>query len=411
MKCQSHSTVDPDPYDAGAELGDAVASIEPHAVILFSSINYDLAELRTGLRDALGNPDVIIFGGTGDGAYNRERVISHGASALAIHAEGVSFTLARCGGADSDPQGAGRACATSLLEAANRAQSGVGPPDEMPVRLAFLLSDLCVDGAAMVAGVREVLDVPLVGGLVGDDWTFKQGHMVIGDEVCERSVGMLGLSGKFEFASHTASGWQPIGRPGVVSGAEGRTVYSVNGQRTFDFIADQTGLPPVGLDLGVVAMGVAVADGATANGDGRGSGRTFLRSPVRLDANSGAIEYFSAIPVGTTVQVCMADKDQVLAGAEQVASGLEQLSFSPAGIIAVSCSGRKVILGSQIDEELHGIQSAIADDVPLTGFASFGEIGPFRTGCNGSVAHTPSYFHNVSLVCLALGPADEVENC
>jgi hypothetical protein len=44
--------------------------------------------------------------------------------------------------------------------------------------------------------------------------------------------------------------------------------------------------------------------------------------------------------------------------------------------MAVSCVGRRLVLGARTEEELESVVDAIGNSVPLIGFYSYGEIAP-----------------------------------
>src|SRR5512136_2368837 len=89
MKAVSASTLDLDPYRAGVDLADGLASVAPEVVFLFSSIEFhDATELPQAIYDTLGNENLIIIGCTGEGYLETRKVADVGACALGINFEG-----------------------------------------------------------------------------------------------------------------------------------------------------------------------------------------------------------------------------------------------------------------------------------------------------------------------------------
>ncbi|MBE9546129.1 MAG: hypothetical protein IMF10_01375, partial [Proteobacteria bacterium] len=89
MKCKSVSSENVDPYNAGSEIADSLEEIKPEVILLFPSVHYaDFTDLYDGIFDVLENPDTIIFGATGDGFYETNRVGSRGVAALGINSFG-----------------------------------------------------------------------------------------------------------------------------------------------------------------------------------------------------------------------------------------------------------------------------------------------------------------------------------
>ena len=81
--------------------------------------------------------------------------------------------------------------------------------------------------------------------------------------------------------------------------------------------------------------------------------------------------------------------------------GLKNLDFEVAGALVISCAGRKWILGSKVKEETERLFSMLGHKIPLAGYPSFGEIGPFRNPDN---TYTDSFFHNETYILLFIGP-------
>lgn len=381
MKAKSLGSMNPDAYEAGIEIGDAVAGIEPEAIVLFSSIHYNIEEFYEGLMSGKLNRDVIVFGGTGDGFYETSATSNVGISALAISSEGkIRWAVSVKTDSNEQPDIAAEACARDVL-----AQLG-GRAD-----LALAMADISNDGVKLVAGLSRAMKNPFLGGLTGDDWQFKKGCIMVNGKTYTRAVAVLGMSGDFAFALNTASGWKPLGKIGVIDEVSGNVVHTIDGKRAFDFIEEQFGMPPAEATLGMIPM---------ASYDSHNSQHFFLRTPSKLDIASGDVTYFGSLERGASVRVCNATVEDVLDGVNEAVTKIGALQFNPICAIVISCGARKWILRDRSREEVHRIFSALDREIPMIGLPSVGEIGPFRQE-NGSYSH--SFFHNVSIVVLLLG--------
>lgn len=65
------------------------------------------------------------------------------------------------------------------------------------------------------------------------------------------------------------------------------------------------------------------------------------------------------------------------AASEAALSCLQVNSFNPKLALLISCVGRKLILGSRIDEEVEAV-SEIFGNTAIAGFYSYGEISPLK---------------------------------
>jgi len=64
--------------------------------------------------------------------------------------------------------------------------------------------------------------------------------------------------------------------------------------------------------------------------------------------------------------------------------------------MAVSCVSRIIYMGQEIEDEIEAACEQFADDVPIAGFYSFGELGPTKT------KKDPVSLHNETFCLLAM---------
>ncbi len=381
MKTKSFSTSNIDPYEAGMEIGQAFKDIKPEAIIMFASVNYaDFSELYEGIYDELGNKDVIIFGGTGDGYYESDRVENVGVGALAFNSQGkVEWTVDVEAGLAEDSFRTGQACAQKIKNAA---------ADE--IKLAFVMAGMSGDGAKMTAGIRTEFSAPCVGGLTGDDRHFQHGIVLVNGRMHEDAIGILALSGDVQFAMNLASGWAPVGEIATVEEAEGNRIFKIDGMSTVDFIHKQFGKPPSEVDITTLSMAAYQQPECETY---------VMRTPFKMDED-GSLTYFGSVEEGTPVRVCTATREEVLGGVSEALQGLPELDFDPSAALIISCAGRKWVLGERTKEELERTSSELKPTLPLLGLPSFGEIAPHK---NEDGTYTGTYFHNVTFIILLLG--------
>lgn len=382
MKCKSVSSENVDPYNAGSEIADSLEEIKPEVILLFPSVHYaDFTDLYDGIFDVLENPDTIIFGATGDGFYETNRVGSRGVAALGINSFGkIKWTVATRTGLGEDSFQASRECAQEILDKA-----------EEPVRLAILFSDgLTGDGVKVIEGADNVIAGTIVGGTAGDDRKFERGYVLANRKGIRDAVGILGLSGDFSFATNSASGWKPTGVAGVVEEASDNIIRQIEGMSTIDFVKEQLVTLPAEAEMGLFPLAAYDSEG-----------RFQLRASMSWDRSTGELTVAGRVEKGTPVRVCTASIEDILSGVKISLDGLKNLDFEATGALVISCAARKWILGSKVKEETERLFSALGHKIPLAGYPSFGEIGPFRNPDN---TYTDSFFHNETYILLFIGP-------
>lgn len=380
MRCASIYSSNIDSYEAGLEIAESLIEVEPQVVLLFTSIQYDYSELLEGMSDVFDYKMPLIVGGTGDGVYETNGVYTYGATALGLGFEHeIKTSLAFASGGDQNPFDVAKECASKNVKELG------GTPD-----FAFCFADLSCDGTQVTEGLFAGGLKVFQGGLTGDDWQFKEGRVYMPQGAFQGSIVSLALKNDLSFRLNTASGWKPVGSPGFVEEAEGNIIRRINGLSTFDFIYQELGMPLAEAAFGVLPLAAYIEDKPDL---------FLLRTPRDMNIESGQITYFGGIEEGTKVRVCSASKEDIINGVNNALSNMQKLDFTPKCAVIVSCGARKMMLGDQVNKELEILFKHIGKSIPVTGYVSFGEIGPFWNDND----YTRSYFHNVSYVINLIG--------
>ncbi len=379
MRARSVATRQLDPYRAGLQLGEGLADLAPEVVFLFSSIHYQGSpELLEGLHDALGRAPVVV-GATGDGFYESVTLAEIGACALGLNSAGrVRWHLATATGVAADVEGA-LARSIDALHAAAGAE---------PLSLCVLFADFRADAAKLVDVLQARVGAPAIGGLAGDEYRMQRCFVYAGREALSDGLAVLGATGDLRFAIHVAGDLVPIGRPGVVTGAEGTRLLGVDGLSAMDFIARQAGKPLSMADLGIAAFRLTSGDDASL---------CCLRTIREIDAAGGSVTLFGAVQHGQSIQFCQASPEVIVRDVREISARLSRQSGQPAAGLVISCAGRKHVLGGREDDhEVGAVREGYGKIFPLAGFPSFGEIGPRRT----ADGYTRTLFHNMTYILL-----------
>ena len=386
MRAVSITTIELDSYNAGRELGEGLAELQPDVVILFSSIHYDFQEQYEGLCDGLGTREVTVFGGTGDGFFETDSGAAIGVAALGINGEGAMRSHCHVEpGVSADSRAAGKRCAEALAAAAG---------DDAP-RLALVMFDyLESSDNYVVEGINEVLGCPVFGGAASDDRKLERSFVLHNGQATKDAVGMLGLSGEFSFAVEVENGTLPVSEAGIVEAATGNTLERISGRNAMDFVAERLGRSAdsfTDYDIGLISVQ------CSPNAD---MGDSQFRSVAKWHRDTGALDTFGPVEVGQHVRVAMPTSDDLIHGVEAVLERHERRAgFEPVAGLGVSCAGRKWLLGDRFDEEIQTIRKQ-RRALPVIGFPSLGEIAPRRRE-DGS--YSANLFHNVSFVFALLG--------
>ncbi|WP_296449598.1 FIST signal transduction protein [Rhodoferax sp. UBA5149] len=388
MRAKSASTTITDPYRAALFLGQSLAEISPEVVFLFVTVHYsDWHEFMDGLYDGLDNPRVRVIGASGDGVHETSRSADVGAAALGLGSDGaVQWHIESSDGVEADPEGAVRRVLSKL---AGRL-AGRKPA------FYFLLSNFKTDASRIETVVRDEVDVPVVGGMAGDDNDKMERCCVFLDRaVVQDSLVMLAVDGPLAFQIHIGNAVSPVGAPGAIDVADGKTLHRIGGLDATAFVERETGKPFLRSDQGIVTLNILNSGNA---------GEKKLRAVAQdFGTESGSLNLHGGIRAGELVQVCVARPEDLVAEVDAIAARARASGFHPCAALIISCAGRKWLLGGQIEFEVRAVVDAFHGTLPVAGFPSFGEIGPlFHEG-----RYTRNLFHNMTYVLLLLGHCHE----
>jgi len=340
-------------------------AIEPQFVLVFGAVPFfsDPA-VSARLRSLL--PGVKLLGCSTAGEIHGTVVGDGEAVLTAVH-----FAHARIGLASSaltsvaDSREAGRRVGAALLAPDLAGIFVVAPGTNING------SDL-VEGLAAGAGSG----VAITGGLAGDGTRFER-TWTLGDGGCsDHEVVVLGFYGKeIAFGRGSYGGWKPFGPERRVTRCEGNILHELDGQPALQvyekYLGDYAGgLPASGLLFPFEMVGEGQAH------------KGLIRTILGVDRASGSLTLAGAIAPGGNLMLMHASTDGLVDGAEAAANMARDPfpGIEPGLAILVSCVGRKLVMGERVDEEVDAVAGALGGAPAISGFYSYGEIGPFASG-------------------------------
>ncbi len=333
-------------------------------------------------------PAPIIIGCSTAGSILDHEIHDDAFLAVGIRLERSS---ARAACVHLDPAGADTG-ASSRAAGARLARELAGPD----LRHLLVLSDgLVADGAALSAGLRENLptDVGVTGGLAGDGPRFRDTRVGLGRDIGPGRVVALGFYGPaLRIAHGTAGGWSPFGPERLVTRSEGTLLHSLDHEPALDLYRRYLGpraaeLPAAGLLFPLQLL----PDRPGESG--------LIRTLLAIDESARTVTFAGPIPQGRRVRLMQATRDS-LVGAAESGPGALRLADSAGDTLAlaVSCVGRRSVLGQRCPEELELAAATPPPGSVVTGFYSYGEFAP-------SGGFSACELHNQTLVLTLLGEA------
>ncbi|MCW6010446.1 FIST C-terminal domain-containing protein [Micromonospora sp. CPCC 205371] len=241
----------------------------------------------------------------------------------------------------------------------------------------FVLSDgLGVNGSALVAGLVEgsANKVIIMGGLAGDGERFERTWILVDGEPRSGYVSALGFAGPDLKVGHgSRGGWEIFGPERRVTRSKGNVLYELDGHPALElykrYLGDlAAGLPATGLFF---PLAVRAPDAGE---------RPLVRTILAVDEREQSMTFAGDVPEGSLAQLMCANMDRLVDGAHQAALETATEAGQPTLAIAVSCVGRRLLLGRRTEDEIDAARSALPPETDLVGFYSYGEISSTTPG-------------------------------
>lgn len=247
------------------------------------------------------------------------------------------------------------------------------------LRGVLILSDgLNVNGSELVRGVNSVLpeDVVVTGGLAGDGDRFQRTWVIDRRKPVSGVVSAVGLYGDAVRLGHgSQGGWDIFGPERVVTRSSSNVLYELDGKPALKLYKEYLGERASGLPATALLFPLSLR--ATREDD-----RRVVRTVLSVDEGEQSMTFAGDLPEGSLAQLMRANFDRLVDGAAgaslsaaaMVGDGSNTLS------IAISCVGRRLVLGERTEEEVEAALENLPDGCRQIGFYSYGEISPYASG-------------------------------
>jgi hypothetical protein len=247
------------------------------------------------------------------------------------------------------------------------------------LRGVFLLSDgLNVNGSELVRGLNAVLppSVVVTGGLAGDGDRFERTWTLTGDGPRTGLVSAVGMYGDAVQIGHgSRGGWDIFGVERTVTRSKGNVLYELDGKPALALYKDYLGERSTGLPATALLFPLALRESRTSE-------RLVVRTVLAIDERTQSMTFAGDIAEGSLARLMRANFDRVIQGANDagLAAAASPAAHGPMLAIAISCVGRRLVLGERTEEEIEAVKEALPSSAEQIGFYSYGEISPHGFG-------------------------------
>jgi hypothetical protein len=239
-----------------------------------------------------------------------------------------------------------------------------------------LSEGLDVNGSDLVEGLNENLPgVTITGGLAGDGDRFEQTWTLVDGKPASGFATAVGLYGdRVQIGHGSQGGWDRFGPERIVTRSRDNVLYELDGEPALELYKTYLGE----LAAGLPATGLLFPLALRAT---EGDSKQLVRTILAVDEETQSLVFAGDVPEGHLAQLMQANFDRLVGGAEAAAERALILDApAPFLTIAISCVGRRLVLGERTEDELEAVSHVLPDGNHQVGFYSYGEISPYTEG-------------------------------
>ncbi len=264
--------------------------------------------------------------------------------------------------------------AKDSYEAGRRIAQALESPE---LRAILVLSDgLQVNGSDLVNGLNSALpgSVAVTGGLAGDGNRFQRTWVLHQGTPRSGYVTAVGFYGSHIRVGHgSKGGWDIFGLERKVTRSTANVLYELDGKPALQLYKEYLGDRAADLPATGLLFPLALRDQTDER-------KQLVRTILAVDEATQSMTFAGNIPEGALAQFMRANFDRLIEGASHAALSSQVAISGPKLTVAISCVGRRLILGERAEEEIEATRDALPSGTHQVGFYSYGEISPFATG-------------------------------
>lgn len=238
------------------------------------------------------------------------------------------------------------------------------------LRHVLILSDgLSVNGSALARGFSDVLPegVTITGGLAGDGTRFGATYVIAEAPAQTGMVAAIGFYGEtLRAKSGCFAGWEEFGPERIITRSEANVLYTIDDKPALELYKSYLGEFAVDLPGSGLRFPMSVRENTQST--------PLIRTLLAVDEETQSLTFAGDVPQGHLCRLLKTNMDLLI---EHAGLAAESSKIDQKGeflVIAVSCVGRRLVLGQLCEEELEIIRETLGEKAIITGFYSYGEL-------------------------------------
>lgn len=250
------------------------------------------------------------------------------------------------------------------------------------LRAVLVISDgSIVNGSALIEGLRSELpdSVFVSGGLAGDGGKFVQTGVSHNGEATPGKIVAIGFYGEsLQIGWGSVGGWTPFGPMRRITKSSSNILHELDGKPALALYKTYLGESVNQLPGSALNFPIMIRPESKQGEEG------LVRTILAVDEENQTLTFAGDTPEGYTAQLMMASYESLVEGAGSAARHAAEATSMPVDgdslVLMISCVGRKIVLGSRIEEEVEAVIEAFPEETHFAGYYSYGEISPQHAG-------------------------------
>lgn len=273
-----------------------------------------------------------------------------------------------------------RSAAVSIASASASKEAGRSLADKLMgpnLRGVFVISDgISVNGSELVQGLNAVLpeSTIITGGLAGDGGRFQKTWVLDHDRPRSGYISAVAFYGdRLSIGYGSKGGWDVFGPERVVTRSVGNVLYEIDGKSALGLYKLYLGDLSSGLPANALLFPLSLRRE-------REREEHVVRTVLSIDDTAESMTFAGDVPEGSLVRFMRANFDRLVDGAGEAARLAKKATTSDVLAVAISCVGRRLVLGDRAEEEVEAVSEVLPPSSQLIGFYSYGELSPYANG-------------------------------
>ncbi len=231
---------------------------------------------------------------------------------------------------------------------------------------------MTINGCTLACGIADLVgeDVMVIGGMAADDAEFYESVVGVNGPPQKNIAGAIGLYGdSIKLGYGCEGGWRPYGPTRKITKASQNILYEVNGQPALDLYEKYLGEEAEQLPASALLFPLSISPHENPED-------IVVRTIIAINRENRSLIFAGNIPEGSTARFMRSTFEDLVEAASSAAEQADKKNNNGQLALLVSCIGRKMLMGQQIENELEAVSARFSTPVPTIGFYSYGEIGP-----------------------------------